>query len=112
MNALEQIYKNLQDGKMYGYYYAMRFPDFHVCLTVDDSKKYIRWNNYGCSAKENTLSDLKWIITNIFEKTPEQFTSEYSIYDEGKFEEWEAIANSQNTSEYRKWISPTYILCL
>lgn len=103
MNALQEIYNNLQDGKQYGYYYAMRFPGFHTVLYVDKFKKYIHWCNFGESANKNTLKELKWILEVIFHISPENFLEKFEVYDSKKFEEWEAIANSQNTEEYRKW---------
>ena len=53
------------------------YPYFNTVLTLSPDKKYIRWNNYGGSSNKNTLEDLNWIITEIFNKTPEEFKNEY-----------------------------------
>ena len=103
MNALQVIYDNLQNGKEYGYYYAMRYPVFNTCLWTDNEKKYIYWKYYGRSANENTIESLSWIISTIFDSTPEQFVEKFQIYSEEKFREWEQIADAQNTTEYRRW---------
>lgn len=37
----------------------------------------IAWRHYGQSANPNTLRDLKWVITNIFDTTPDKFVKKY-----------------------------------
>lgn len=99
----EQIYNNLKAGARYGEYYALKYPAFHVALYINSSGKWICWHNGGSSANKNTLKDLIWIISVIFNRTPEQFVHDFSIYSDEDFSEWEKISNAQNTTEYRKW---------
>lgn len=101
MNALEQIYQNLQQGKRYGTYFAMRFAAFHDCLWVDWHRTYIHWNNYGGGANRNTVEELAWVLKQIFRTTPEQFLKVYQVYDEETMKQWKAAAEAQGTNEYR-----------
>lgn len=72
---LKNIYHNINNGCIYGKYQKYG-ADYNLYLTVNGN---IGWCHYGSSCNKNTLKDLKWIITTIFDTTPEQFTKEYDI---------------------------------
>lgn len=77
--ALREIYDNLNAGYFYGDW--RRYPSgeryFRMMLWTSDDDKYIYWENYGRSAHRNKISELKWIIENIFDTTAEQFLEDY-----------------------------------
>lgn len=84
-NTLKAIYNSLKNGEKYGkfvywdYYNnkPMRYPYFHIALSKHDYKNLFLWENYGSSANKATLKDLNWIITEIFNTTPDKFILEY-----------------------------------
>ena len=81
MNKLQEIYKNLQKGKIYGRIFDnCKYPFFDVALHITESRgsEYIAWQHYGSSANDNTIEALKWIIEVIFECSAEQFAEKYS----------------------------------
>lgn len=81
MDALDRIFDNLQAGKVYGDYRpSARFPYFWNVLYKTCSN-FIGYTHYGSSATKNTKDDLSWIISDIFETTPEQFEKKYTIYN-------------------------------
>lgn len=70
------IYDLLKKGGRFGKYnYKMRFPyfDANIYPVYSRGVYYIGWHNYGSSANKFTKKDLLWIITEIFNTTPEQF---------------------------------------
>lgn len=76
---LEAIYKNLQNGGVYGHMITnVRYPYFKWNLYLT-SKIYIGWTNAGSSANKNTLEDLAWIIKTIFETSPSGFIRRYEL---------------------------------
>lgn len=101
--ALQELYNSLQNGAQYGKYITLRFAVFSYALYLDWKKEYIFWNHFGSSAMKNTPDSLVWILEHIFRMTPEEFVRNYQIYDEDALKTWEAIAEKQNTNEYRIW---------
>lgn len=79
--ALKEIYRNLNNGYSYVQYVKnVKYPYFHYVLSADHY--FIRWNNYGSSANKNKITELNWIIKEIFRTTPEQFRKDYlCIFD-------------------------------
>lgn len=78
-NILKQIYWNLHNGIVYGKYITdVKYPYFDECLYLHPWQNCICWHNYGSSANNDTEKDLLWIITTIFETTPEQFIKDYT----------------------------------
>ena len=76
MKAIDIIYKNLMEGKYYGYVVKnVRFPYFH--LSLYKRNKFFYWSNYGSSANDANKKELAWIIEVIFKMTPEEFINKY-----------------------------------
>ena len=76
MTALKEIYNNINNGKKYGEIEKnVKYPFFWTVLTANE--KYIYWCYFGESANKNTITDLAWILKNIFEITPEEFIEKY-----------------------------------
>lgn len=77
--ALERIYKNINDGKAYAswFNFNVRYPFWNKKLYAN--KSYIYWSSFGSSANKNTLDDLEWIIRTIFNMTPAQFEDKYYV---------------------------------
>lgn len=79
--ALDRIYNNIQAGKIYGEYRLdVKYPFFSEAIYKIGSD-FIGYSSYGSSATKNTKEWLNWIITTIFETTPEEFEKMYVIYD-------------------------------
>ena len=92
---LNEIYNNLQAGITYGedmdkeHHSWITYPYFDTVLWLmanspHTAEEVIGWRHYGSSANKNTLEDLKWILDNIFEMTPTEFTSKYITNKESK----------------------------
>ena len=88
MNALKQIYDNLQAGGGYGYIFTKcKYPFFDEVLYKTPGG-YIGYTHFGSSASENTERGLQFIIENIFECSPDEFVKKYecrtgvAIYEE------------------------------
>ena len=78
MKAIDIIYKNLMEGKYYGYVVKnVRFPYFHSVLNKHPFKSFFCWSNYGSSANKANKKELAWIIETIFKMTPEEFINKY-----------------------------------
>lgn len=78
MKALETIFNNINNGKVYGNMFTKcKYPFFNINLCLGNNPKYIYWCNFGSSHNNNNLRDLQWIIETIFKTTPEKFISEY-----------------------------------
>ena len=86
MSALEKIYEMLQNGESFGEILPHRLGGvfFWDVLCLSPTGEYIRWRNYGSSANKNTKKDLRWILTEIFKMTPEEFMEKYTTYAEYK----------------------------
>lgn len=76
MTALKEIYKNINNGKKYGYVMKnVKYPFFDTVLSANE--QYIFWRHFGSSANKNTIGNLEWILENIFKLTPEEFIEKY-----------------------------------
>ena len=86
--ALTRIFDNLMTGTVYGHdrsSWRDDFPEksiagkpmFTTVLLKDNFKPIFHGCNYGSSANKATMQDLLWIITQIFNVTPEQFERQY-----------------------------------
>ena len=86
--ALTRIFDNLTAGAVYGHdrlSWRDDYPEkaiagkpmFTTALYKDSFKPLFHWHNYGSSANKATMKDLLWIITQIFDCTPEQFERRY-----------------------------------
>ena len=86
--ALSRIFDNLQTGAVYGHdrlSWRCDYPEksiagkpmFTTALYKDYLKPIFHWRCYGSSANKATKKDLLWIITQIFDITPEQFEKQY-----------------------------------
>ena len=94
---LQEIYDNLQAGISYGedmdkeHHSWITYPYFDAVLyRIENNGRgepCIGWRHYGSSANPNTIEDLNWIITTIFEMTPEEFVQKYIKNTESKLEE-------------------------
>jgi hypothetical protein len=94
---LQEIYDNLQAGISYGedmdkeHHSWITYPYFDAVLYRIENdgrgEPCIGWRHYGSSANPNTIEDLNWIITTIFEMTPEEFVQKYIKNTESKLEE-------------------------
>ena len=86
MQALELIWNKLQNGESFGEVLPHRLGGmfFWDVLCLSPTGEYIRWRNYGSSANKNTKKDLKWILTEIFKMTPEEFIKKYTTYTKYK----------------------------
>ena len=81
---LNQIYSNLQKGLYY--YETKKCPHNEwyydsIVLWVTQHNN-IGWEHYGRAANKNTKKDLKWIIEEIFELTPEEFINKYKLSED------------------------------
>lgn len=79
-DALHRIYRNLLMERSYGYFSTFNNGEryIHDVLYLTDYGN-IGWNHYGSSANKCTLKELKWIITKIFDTTPEEFEDRYVL---------------------------------
>lgn len=86
--ALIRIFDNLQNGAVYGHdrlSWRCDYPEknlagkpmFTTALYKHYCKPIFCWTNYGSSANKATKKDLLWIISCIFDMTPEQFEQKY-----------------------------------
>lgn len=86
--ALNRIFDNLQNGAVYGHdriTWRDDYPEkaiagkpmFTTALYKDSVKPLFHWRHYGSSANKATKKDLLWVITQIFDLTPEQFEQKY-----------------------------------
>ena len=78
MKAIDIIYNNLKDGKIYATYLDnVRFHGYWYNLTYDHVKNLFLWRNFGSSANKATKKDLAWIIETIFKCSAEEFMQRY-----------------------------------
>ena len=86
--ALTRIFDNLMAGAVYGHdrlSWRDDFPEkaiagkpmFTTALYKHYRKPIFCWSHYGSSANKATKKDLLWIITQVFDLTPEQFEQKY-----------------------------------
>lgn len=77
--TLHKIFENLKEGKQYGLYFTdVPFPKFSWSLKKEGN--YIHWRGPGESVNKATLNELKWIIKEVFQTTPEWFEKDYLLY--------------------------------
>ena len=84
MSALKLIYDKLLAGEEFGTIDQHRLGGTYFWTVLSADNTYIRWCHYGSSANKTSLKNLKWILTEIFRMTPEQFLFEYTTYSEWK----------------------------
>ncbi len=86
--ALLEIYNNLRSGKKYvDYYMGPRWPVCTCALIADDFKPYVHYSHYGSSAIKNSLEELCWLITEIFDTTPAGFVAFHKCWDRSKYDD-------------------------
>lgn len=88
MSALKLIYSKLLKGESFGKIDKHRqggtyFWDV-LYIGNGSGSQFIFWRNAGSSAERISLQNLKWILTEIFKTTPEQFLFDYTTYSEWK----------------------------
>jgi len=86
MFALRLIFKELKRGEQFGNIMEHRLGGtfFWTVLSMSPDGMYIRWTDYGSSANKATLKELKWILSEIFKTTPEEFLLKHSRYSDWK----------------------------
>ena len=84
MNALKLIYDKLKTGDSFGKIDEHRDGGTYFWTVLSANEYYIYWNHYGSSANKISLQNLKWILTEIFKTSPEQFLYDYTTYREWK----------------------------
>lgn len=84
MQALKLIYSMLLAGESFGKIDEFRLGGTYFWDVLSADETYIYWRHYGSSANKTSLTNLKWIMTNIFKMTPEQFLVNYTTYSEWK----------------------------
>ena len=84
MSSLKFLYDKLLAGEVFGHIVSLKRGStvFFDALSADS--KYIRWQNYGASANKTSLESLQWILSVIFQMTPEEFLFNYTTYNEWK----------------------------
>ena len=80
--TIDDIYENLMNGGVYGYQVNyVRYPYFCYVLNLGTcgwtGRKLFYWHHAGSSANRATKKELKWILGNIFEMTPDEFCEKY-----------------------------------
>ena len=84
MTALKLIYDKLLNGVVFGKIDKHRQGGTYFWNVLSADNMYIYWRHYGSSANKTSLQNLKWILTEIFKMTPEQFLFEFTTYDDWK----------------------------
>lgn len=84
MATLKFIYDKLIAGEIFGKIEQHRLGGTYFWEVLSSDDKYIHWRHYGSSANRLSLTGLRWILTEIFEMTPEEFLYEYTTYNEWK----------------------------
>ena len=72
--ALRAIHNTLAIG---GSYFEDHYGYDYDVLWTDEKRECLHFRNFGSSAKEFTLENLKWILENIFEMTAVEFKKNY-----------------------------------
>ena len=110
---LKEIYNNLQSGITYGedmdreHHSWINYPYFNAVLYLianspTSAEEVIGWRHYGSSANKNTEKDLKWILDNIFNMTPTEFTSKYIKSTDSKLKEAEEFKPNGVVDDIKK----------
>lgn len=84
MSSLKLIFQKLLEGEVFGKIDKHRQGGTYFWDVLSADNEYIYWRNYGSSANKLSLQNLKWILTEIFKMTPEQFLYNYTTYNEWK----------------------------
>lgn len=89
MSTIKFIYDKLIAGEKFGKIDKHRLGGTYFWDVLSADKYYIYWRHYGSSANKLSLQNLKWILTEIFKTTPEQFLFDYTTYNEWrKINDW------------------------
>ena len=98
MTALKLIYDKLHKGEVFGKIDEHRLGGtyFWQVLNMDFIQNLICYRHCGSSATKDSLKNLEWVITEIFDETPESFLYEYTTYHE-----WERINNCYRLKDVR-----------
>lgn len=96
MTALKFIYNKLMEGVEFGEISQYRDRGTYFWAVLSGDKYFIRWRHAGSSANKSTLRDLKWILSEIFEMTPEEFLFKYTTSSE-----WYRIDGCYRTKDVR-----------
>lgn len=110
---LKEIYNNLQAGITYGedmdreHHSWINYPYFNAVLYLianspTSTEEVIGWRHYGSSANKNTEKDLKWILDNIFNMTPTEFTNKYIKSTDSKLKEAEEFKPNGVVDDIKK----------
>lgn len=84
MSGLKFIYQKILDGEIFGKIDQHNQGGTYFWDVLSANRQYIYWKHYGSSANKTSLQNLKWILTEIFKMTPEQFLFNYTTYNEWK----------------------------
>ena len=84
MSGLKFIYQKILDGEIFGKIDQHIQGGSYFWDVLSANRQYIYWKHYGSSANKTSLQNLKWILTEIFKMTPEQFLFNYTTYSEWK----------------------------
>lgn len=82
MSAIKFIYRKLLDGEVFGRIEEHRMGGTYFWDVLSADKEYIYWRHYGEGANKTIIENLRWILKNIFEMTPEEFLYNYTTYHE------------------------------
>jgi hypothetical protein len=82
-DILKEIYARIKSGDHYGLDYTnVRFPFFNNVLGLTWDGKYIYYREYGSTCCKKSLKSLEFIITELFQCSPEQFVARYKLKSE------------------------------
>ena len=84
MSSLKFIFRKLLEGEVFGIIDKHRQGGSYFWEVLSADNMYIRWRHYGESANKTSVTNLKWILTEIFKMTPEEFLFTYTTYNEWK----------------------------
>lgn len=84
MSSLKFIYDKLRAGEIFGKISEHNQGGTYFWDVLSADNEYIYWRHYGSSANKLSLQNLNWILTTIFESTPEQFLFDYVTYNTWK----------------------------
>lgn len=84
MAALMLIYDKLIAGESFGLIGKHRLGGTYFWDVLYYDRNYIQWRYYGSGANKASLENLKWILSNIFELSPEEFLYKYTTHNEWK----------------------------
>lgn len=94
MSTLKFIYHKLMNGESFGSIEPHRLGGTYFWLVLYSDGQFIYWTHYGSSANKASLENLKWILQEIFQLTPEQFLFNYTTYS--KYEKIDSYYGSKD----------------